>query len=294
MHCLNLKLTYNCTNNCSFCFSSYLKDNVISLEGLLEAVKHGAENGCNELVLSGGEPTLLPDSIIKLINYAVKHGYKKYIIQTNGSGITNDPGLAEFLEKVAEEYEVCISFSVHGHSALVHDEMSQTPGAFDKLMTAMKIISGKNCKIYTNTVISSLNIRHLKAIANMLNGFHPEVMQFSMMHLSEPGTLSTGLLESAEAIRGLKEIVNENVLRTEGIPYCLMYGMEKCVGESYWPDAIDLYNKNDDYMPDFSQLENGMRWKMNDCCKCIMNELCMGIWKEHSEEFLSGGIKPIC
>ena len=63
MHCLNLKITYQCTNHCSFCFSSYLANEQISVNGLVKAIVDGRSRGCKELVISGGEPTLLPDVI---------------------------------------------------------------------------------------------------------------------------------------------------------------------------------------------------------------------------------------
>ena len=294
MHCLNLKLTYKCTNNCSFCFSSYLKDEIISTKGLFQAVERGSEYGCNELVLSGGEPTTCPDKLCGILSFAAEHGYKKYIIQSNGSGIAENAELTNYIRRFAVNNDLTISFSVHGHTAKIHDTMSQTPGAFDKLMKAIAIISTTtNCGIYTNTVISSLNIDHLKDIWDLLQPYHPVIIQYSMMHLEKSGEMSTGLLEAAAAVRAMKTYVDLDILKTEGIPYCLMYGMEQCVGESCWPNELDLYNKNEDYMRDFNQLEDGMRWKRDDCSKCIMNEICSGIWKEHAEEFAKSSIHPI-
>lgn len=294
LHCLNLKITYDCTNKCQFCFSTYLKDNIISVDGLLKAIEDGITNGCDELVLSGGEPTLYPDIIIKVLTIADKVGYKKFILQTNGSGLAYDSDLLVFLDKFAQKKELCVSFSIHGHCTEIHDKMSSCEGAFDLLIKAMENIKHSSCKLYTNTVVSTLNIHHLKDIAALVSKFNPDIMQFSMMHLDEPSELSTGLVETANAIYALKDIIKTDVLKTEGIPFCLMYGMEECVGEAYWPESLDLYNKDDDYMHDFCQLDYGMRWKSNGCCQCIMNEICAGIWKEHKEEFLISEIHPIC
>ena len=44
-----------------------MKENVIYVDGLIEAIIDGKKNGCNELIISGGEPTLFPDVIIKLL-----------------------------------------------------------------------------------------------------------------------------------------------------------------------------------------------------------------------------------
>ena len=105
--------------------------------------------------------------------------------------------------------------------------------------------------------------------------------------------MSTGLLEAAEAVRALKGNIDRSILRTEGIPYCLMYGLETCVGESYWPNVLDLYNRDAELMENFNQLEDGMRWKLSECQDCLMNEVCMGVWREHAEEFANAGVQPI-
>lgn len=294
MRCLNLKLTYTCTNRCSFCFSSYLKDEVIGEAGLLREVEDGYRRGCRELVLSGGEPTLCLDTLHDVMRRADEVGYQKYIIQTNGSGFADCADLAPMIGEFARKADVAVSFSIHGHTAQIHDEMSRTPGAFEKLMCAIhRVWAEGSCSIYTNTVMSRTNLPWLRDLALMLLPFQPEIMQFSMMHLKQPGPLSTGLLEAASAVRALGGIVDLSILRTEGIPYCLLYGMETCVGESYWPNILDLYNRDSELMTDFDQLGYGMRWKKPDCHACLMDEICMGIWREHAEEFLRSGIHPI-
>ena len=293
MHCLNLKVTYDCTNHCSFCFSSYMKNTVLPLDSLKEAVLQGQRNGCNELVLSGGEPTLYPEYITELISLAVTSGYKKYIIQTNGYGLSRCEELVSFLDHVAESTETCLSFSVHGHTADIHDDLSGNPNAFRSLIDAIDKVSKTHCKIYTNTVVNARNISHLNDVAALLAPYKPEIMQFSMMHLKDQSKISVSLEDSVQAIKKLKGVVSPDILKTEGVPYCLLYGMETCVGESAWPTVLDLYNKDNDYRSDFKQLDYGMRSKMESCNKCIMNKICMGVWKEHFEEFSNMGIHPI-
>ncbi len=293
MHCLNLKITYDCTNHCSFCFSSYMKGTRIPLESLKEAVLEGHRNGCNELVLSGGEPTLYPEYIMELISLALTLGYKKYIIQTNGYGLSGCEELVSFLDRVAETTEICLSFSVHGHIADIHDDLSGNPDAFRSLVDAIDKVSKTRCKIYTNTVINARNLTHLNDVAALLAPYKPDIMQFSMMHLKERGELSVSFEDSVQAIKKLKDTVSLDILKTEGVPYCLLHGMEPCVGESAWPAVLDLYNRDHDYMSDFKQLDHGMRSKMESCDKCIMDKICMGVWKEHFEEFSNMGIHPI-
>lgn len=296
MRCLNVKLTYCCSNRCRFCFSSYLHSLQPSIDSILSAIEEGYSKGCRELVLSGGEPTLVPDLVAAAMEKAKQLGYTKYIVQTNGFGLaSNKTQLLDFLASFSTRYEVCISFSIHGHTEETHDAMCSNSGAFESLLNAVRNISKTNCRIYTNTVVSSLNISHLHEIAELILPFNPTILQFAMMHLKSPSPLATGLVEAAQAIRclGWNRLVPESILRTEGIPFCLMHGFEHCVGESYWPNQLDLLTGNDKYLEDFSQLDSGMRWKSPTCRRCIMNCICPGIWKEHAHEFLDTNIHPI-
>ncbi len=292
MHCLNLKLTYDCTNNCAFCFSRYMKNEILTLNNLLATIEKGFSNGARELVLSGGEPTLSEEKFLKCLEAADRIGYEKYIIQTNGHGIATSESLSNFLADFSKRRDVAISFSIHGAKSKTHDELSSSVGAFDKLILAMKkIFEETSCSIYTNTVVTRKNFDELQEIADLVRAFKPEIIQFAMMHAPGLENLSVGLKETALTIRKLN--VSRDVLKTEGIPFCFMYGLEECVGESYWPEVLDIYNRENNYLPDFNQLKHSMRWKADFCKDCLMNEICAGIWTEHKEEFLNEKIRPI-
>lgn len=264
------------------------------MQNLSEAVIQGNKASCNELVLSGGEPTTQPDKIISLINLAENLNYKKYIIQTNGVGLAHNYKLVNFLDRLSKVKEVCISFSVHGFNAEIHNTMSCNSAAFKTLQVALKNISQTNCRIYTNTVITSLNIDTLENIVKLIIPLKPSLMQFSMLHLNKPSKLFVSLVDSANAVRKLGDTIDLEILKTEGIPFCLLHGMEKCVGEAYWPNTLDIYNRKNNYISDFKQIDFGMRKKLPVCGSCIFNSICMGVWSEHYNEFSSLGIHPVC
>lgn len=293
MHSLNLKITYRCTNHCPFCFASHLKSEEMSQSSQIEAIIQGYKNGCRSLVLSGGEPTLYPDRVQQLIRYANNLGYESYTLQTNGSGLTENNELVRFIEGISREKDCNISFSIHGHTRTIHDAMSGRDGAFDNLMEAIqRIAHSMTTTIMTNTIISSLNMDVLPQITDLLSQFQVDIMQFAVMHSGHKENFSIGLIKSVNAVRRLLQCSRRQNIRTEGLPYCLMYGFEKCVGESYWPNKLDLFNKSKSYISEFDQLDAGMRTKTACCTSCIMNEICVGVWAEHYEE-LTANTHPI-
>jgi len=230
---------------------------------------------------------MLPDAVIETIEHANQLGYESYTIQTNGSGLSEKNSLFYFLKDIADRNQLSISFSIHGPNRHIHDAISSRSGAFDSLLQSIENIStSTKATIYTNSVISAPNINLLRDIAALLGQYRIQVMQFAVMHSEQTDDLSVGLLPSAKAVHTLTDFVSSYVLRTEGIPYCLMYGYEECVGESYWPANLDLFNKDDDYMCDFDQSSSGMHKKASFCSQCVMNEICVGSWAEHYEELL--------
>lgn len=288
MHCLNLKITYDCNNNCSYCFSSKLKNENIELDNLLKALEDGYLRGCRMLVISGGEPTLYPKKIIKIINRALCIGYTNFTIQTNGSGINGD--LAEFLNQTQG---ISISFSILGSNEKTHDNITGTVGSFKKLIRGLIGIHN-SCKVITNTVISKLNIIELSDIVDLILPFSPVVMQFSIMHTQYDKNY-IGLIESVKAIKELasSKKINSEILRTEGITPCLLKGFEKCIGENYWPQKLDVYNYNNSNIIRLNQLESNMRFKAKFCKKCLFDEICHGVWIETKDEFLQSIEKGI-
>lgn len=290
MRWLNVKITYKCNNKCEYCFSKNDKDKELSIEYLLSMIKKGVLDGCKGLIISGGEPTIDKDKLINIITKSYDFGIEKFIVQTNGHGF--DDELIYLLEEYSKKIDIGISFSVLNYTADLHDNATKNKGSFERLMISLERVSKTNCSIYTNTVISKENKNNLDNIIDLIKPFNPEIMQFSVMHTEEDDYISVGLVQSVKAVLNIADMLPKKVLRTEGMPYCMIKGYEECVGESYWPSILDLCN-SDKYISDFKQIEANMRWKDISCKECIMTEICHGIWIEQKQEFLSLGDRII-
>ena len=247
----------------------------------------GFAKGCRHIVFSGGEPTLKPDCLSALISNAYIIGYEKCTIQTNGYGFHLSSGkLCDFLFEMSKKLPISIAFSVHGYNAESHDKITRTKGSFVKIEYAIERMKHSRCMLLTNTVISTLNIDDLNKIAHYLMQYSPQSMQFSLIHSVETTHLRPSLDASLKAIKSLLPIVGKSILRTEGIPYCLLRSMEECVGESYWPNNLDVVNRNNKYIDNLNQIALKMRWRPeNYCLSCLFKEICMGIWIEYRKDF---------
>ncbi len=124
-----------CNSRCLFCLDADTPRNVfIPTDDVKADLRRGIEElGADKVIISGGEATLHPD-FVELVRYAKQDlGYDRVQTVTNGTMFADrgfylacrDAGLGE------------ITFSLHGHTADLHDWLTQTPGGFHKLMKGM-------------------------------------------------------------------------------------------------------------------------------------------------------------
>ncbi|QNU66184.1 radical SAM protein [Ruminiclostridium herbifermentans] len=76
------KVTLKCNYNCDFCYQSRDFDDDLAIDEVKKAISKIRREGCDMLLLSGGEPLMRPD-IEEIISYATKEGLNTKMA-TNG------------------------------------------------------------------------------------------------------------------------------------------------------------------------------------------------------------------
>lgn len=116
------------------------------------------------LVLTGSEITLrrdLPD----LASKARKAGFERVRIQTHGVHLGRHNYAQRLLDAGVNEYFV----SVAGAGRESHDRITQVDGAWDKMMSGMEYLDGKEgVRLLTNTVVTALSYTELESIVDHL------------------------------------------------------------------------------------------------------------------------------
>jgi len=292
MQCLNLKVTNKCQNNCSFCFSGSNNESPHrSQSDLISVIMAGFDQGCKHLVFSGGEPTTHP-RLIDMIGFSASLGYMRCTIQSNGFRLANR-AYAEEVIGAASGMQLAVSISIHGHTEAIHDAQTRKTNSFQTAGAALANMTGR-CDIFTNTVVSPINVAWLPEIHSYCHSFAANLIQFSIMHAvdaNESDSLSFG--DAVSSIYHVCAADMENRVRSEGVPYCLMRGVERAVGESYWPTRLDISNQGGRYINRLDQLACGLRFKPSFCVDCLMNDVCAGVWTECATDFLAIINKPI-
>jgi len=152
-----------CNNACRFCCQADLRVEGCdrSAEDVLAEVRAARPGGV--VVLSGGEVTLRPE-LPEWVEAAKAAGAATVVVQTNGRMLSYRK-LAKRL--VASGVDV-FAVALHGHTAALHDWLTQVDGSFDQALVGMRNVHSSGAVVYVNTVITRSNFRHLPDIAKLL------------------------------------------------------------------------------------------------------------------------------
>jgi MoaA/NifB/PqqE/SkfB family radical SAM enzyme len=150
-----------CNQACLFCLDEDSKNGTHRLfADIQKDLFAGRKRGIHRAVVSGGEATTHP-RFIDVIRYAKKAGYTHIQVITNGRMFS----YKKYLDRAVRAGLTEVTFSVHGHTAQVHDALVGVRGAFVQTMEALL-----NTKQYPGLIVSidicinKKNIAHLSHI----------------------------------------------------------------------------------------------------------------------------------
>jgi MoaA/NifB/PqqE/SkfB family radical SAM enzyme len=168
-----------CNSKCSFCLDMDTPRNVYLSEDEVKAeIRRGFEElGADKVIISGGEASLHP-KFFEFIRYAKELGYDRVQTVTNGYMF----GDKAFYDQAVEAGLGEITFSLHGHTAELHDRMTQTQGAFKRIMKAMiRAVRERRVIVNVDTVINKQNVGVLDKIVELAASVG--VTEFDLLHV---------------------------------------------------------------------------------------------------------------
>ncbi|MBU1137296.1 radical SAM protein, partial [Patescibacteria group bacterium] len=261
---------------------------------LKKSMDEAKNGGHDEVVFTGGEPTLHPD-FLDLVKYAKKTGFKEIQIQTNGRMFAYE----DFCLKTIAAGATQFSPAVHGPNAKIHDFLTTTKGSFNQTTQGIKNLKKLNQYVLTNTVITSKNAQHLPRIAQLLVDLGVDQFQFAFIHISGTAKKNKDWIvpKKSEIMKYVKRGLDLGLkakkrVMTEAIPYCLMEGYEEYIAERIIPPSV-VYDAGF-VVKNYGQYrKNKGKAKGPDCQKCKYFKICEGPWKEYPEIYGWDEFKPI-
>jgi len=168
-----------CNSKCLFCLDSDTPRNVyLSREDVEADLRRGIEElDADKVIISGGEASLHPE-FPDFIAYAKAIGYDRVQTVTNGTQFADK----DFYERCLQAGLGEITYSLHGHTPELHDYLTQTPGAFKKIMKSI-IRSVRDRRLITNVdvVINKQNVGVLDKIVEL--AISVGVTEFDLLHV---------------------------------------------------------------------------------------------------------------
>ena len=221
-----LSLTYNCNNNCVWCYSASNREKRYE-ENLIEHHEKELTDFLYDLkvkriILIGGEPTLYK-GLPKLISDLSKRGIRVGIV-SNGRKLEN----YSFCEELKENGLNSVSISIEGHDQQSHEAITQVKGSYEETIRGIRAVNKLGLIMSTNTVIGKNNINNLEKIVKSIIQEKIKVMTFNVcgVCLSNDGN-NQNLLPLKEVVGAYKNI--HDYIKSLGlksrlvtpIPYCL-------------------------------------------------------------------------
>ena len=249
-----IRLGFRCNARCGFCYYQDKLDTPKALEpttGQLRArlLALRAE-GADEVEFTGGEPTIRND-LPELASYARQLGFVNISVITNGLRLASPRYLDSLVQAGVNDF----LFSVHGHTAELHDEHTAIPGSFARIFAAMKNAraAGKRCR--ATTTVTNKNFVHLESIVGLLIDYEVDCIHLAVFSPVAQATNSETdmAVRYTDAAQSIKRAIDRHrnrmpLLSVKYIPFCFMRGYEQYVmnlyQQSYDPDDWNYYYSN--------------------------------------------------
>lgn len=149
---LEASLTEVCNHRCSYCYqgNEHRGGQDLLLEEWKKVIEQAAGLGMQEIIFTGGEPTLYPD-FTELVKTAVEHGlYPK--ISTNGSRL--DGSVVEALRNAGAEY---IHLSLPAVTPSLYGKITGAESSLEKVKHAILLLKQSGFYIRVKMVLTPDN-----------------------------------------------------------------------------------------------------------------------------------------
>jgi His-Xaa-Ser system radical SAM maturase HxsC len=255
-------VTERCNNYCLMCSQppkdqddSWLVDEILATIPLVD-------RGTAEIGLTGGEPTLLGDGFIQILQAS-----KSYLPNTSMHILSNGRRFADinFASNYAsvQHPDMMVGIPIYSDLSTVHDYVVQADGAFDETIRGILNLKNFGQKVEIRVVIHRQTYQRLPQLAEFISRNLTFVDHVALMGLEIMGFTRANLddlwidpIDYNEELYKAVQILAENQISVS------IYNLQLCtLDQRLWPYAqksiSDWKNK---YMPECSGCE-----KMEDC-----------------------------
>lgn len=154
-----LELTNRCNEKCLHCYIDQTERNEMEVEKWIHVLDSLANMDTLILTLTGGEPLLRKDFI-----EIYKHAYsRKFAIRlfTNGTLLNK-----KMLDILAQHKPLDVQISLYGHTAEIHDQITQVPGSFNRTVKTINDVVDIDIPVFTKASWMNQNADYYQEICD--------------------------------------------------------------------------------------------------------------------------------
>jgi len=289
---------YGCNNMCQFC-SVGDKDRLFNrtYDNIVQNIADDYESGSRSIQFLGGEATIRKD-IINIVKKAKEIGYEKISFETNGRMFCNEM----FTKKIIDAGLTHVTFSIHGHTAEIHDTLTQAPGSFEQAVRGIQEVKKyESVVVAINHVVTKLNY---ESLVNFLGFIEPFGISWILFIFINPiasarenyrrlvPKLSETMKCMKDAIRSSSVNRYKTRISIQNIPLCILgeYDELSTTVDNHRDVTMNFGDEKE------SQLSNKieeLKIRPEKCNSCKKNRICDGIWKGYYDLFGDDELKPI-
>jgi len=230
----DVALTYACNNACPHCYNEPERFAMGSLavDDWHRVLDKLADIGVPHIILTGGEPTLLP-----FLPDVIRHadGLGQIVgMNTNGRKLS-EPGLAATLVEAGLNH---VQVTLESCRPEAHDRMVATPGAFDETVQGIRNALASGLHTITNTTVTRENQDHVLDTIRFVHDLGLTTFAMNGMIYAGGGTATPNAIPAEEmaallaAVRDEAEALGMRFLWYTVTDYC-----------KFSPLALDLAPK---------------------------------------------------
>jgi len=159
---VRLRVGHACNRRCEFCFIPH-HEKAGHDHDIPASIQAAVEAGARELVMTGGEPTLvkeLPD----YIDQASRGGVRRIVLQTNAMRLANE----DFTRRLVDSGLTSTVISLHSHRDEVLEQITTLPNTMDRILRGIRNLHEAGVQASITHVIGPKNFRHMPDFARFM------------------------------------------------------------------------------------------------------------------------------
>jgi MoaA/NifB/PqqE/SkfB family radical SAM enzyme len=258
-----------CNNQCLYCPYRHGESIQPDLDTITTALEREEEDS---VVFYGGEPTLRND-LPRIILAAQRNGYRRIKLVTNGRSFSDNQVLTQIIDAGCYLFEI----KLWGSNPDLHDYLTQTPNSFLQTMQGLENLQGLSVDKFTCLRIPLCKQNFTDIINATITGINFGVNRI-VLSLEDNNLPLKDLLPHVRVALNIS-ILNRIWILTEGLPFCVMQGLEHHIGEIY---------------SGYDTATNPRAYKHHKYCHhCMYQEICRGVEVEYLNKFGHTEFPPI-